>query len=83
MKGRYNIFLSFEIGISSLWLKVTSKNVIPAPIYIGINSSRNHQIFEITGTPPEFTPYLIRGGSDKLELLEVPLILCGLFGSWS
>ena len=50
--------------------KVTPKNVIPAPIYIGINSSRNPQIFEITGLPPEFTPYLIRGGSDKLGIIR-------------
>ena len=60
------------------------KFVIPAPIFIGINSSsvssrndRNPEGFEITGLPPEFTPYLsirpdhgIRGGSDELRIIR-------------
>ena len=49
-------------------LKAASKNVIPAPISIGINSSGNPEAFDITRLPPEFIPYLIQGGSDKLEI---------------
>jgi len=40
--------------------------VIPAPIFIGINSSRNPSSLEKpSGFPPEFTPYLLRGGNDR------------------
>ena len=53
----------------------TSKNVIPAPIFIGINSNRNPQAFEITGLPAKFTPYLIRGGSNKLRIIRDSLIM--------
>jgi len=51
-------------------IMAASNNVIPAPIFIGINSSRNPETLEITGLPPEFTPYLIRGGSDKLVIIR-------------
>jgi hypothetical protein len=51
-------------------LQCPSKNVIPAPIFIGINSSRNPEGFVMTGFPPEFTPYLIRGGSYKFGMIR-------------
>jgi len=61
-----------------LIFKGTSKNVIPAPISIGINSSRNPEPLEITGLPPEFTPCLIRGGSDKMGIIRGSLNKVGL-----
>jgi hypothetical protein len=38
-------------GRRILDLKGSSKNVIPAPIFIGINSSRNPETVDITGLP--------------------------------
>jgi len=32
--------------------------------------SRNPETLDITGLPPEFTPCLIRGGSDKLVMIQ-------------
>jgi len=49
-------------------LKANSKNVIPVPIFTRINSSRNPEAIDITRLPPEFIPYLIRGGSAKSEI---------------
>jgi len=51
-------------------IRAASKNAIPFPIFTGINSSRNPEALDITGLPPEFTPYLIRGRSDKLILIR-------------
>jgi hypothetical protein len=39
--------------------------VIPAPIFIGINSSRNPVFPSFSGLPLEFIPCLLRGGSDS------------------
>jgi len=37
------------------------KTVTPAPFFNGINSSRGPELFEFTGFPLEFTPYLDTG----------------------
>jgi len=60
--------------------KAASNNIISAPIFIGINSSRNPDTLEITGLPPEFTPYLLRGGSDKLVIIRGSLKDRGIQG---
>ena len=51
-------------------MRATCKNLIPAPIYIGIDSSRNPEALNNTGLPLEFTPYWIRGGSDELVIIS-------------
>jgi hypothetical protein len=37
--------------------------------------SRNPEVLDIAGLPPEFTPYLIRGRSDKLIITEESIIV--------
>jgi hypothetical protein len=39
----------------------------------GRQESRNPEPLDISGLPLEFTPYLIRGGSDKLVIIRGPL----------
>jgi hypothetical protein len=78
----------FRAAGYELQLKATSKNVIPAPIFIGINSSRIPESFDITGLRPEFIPYLIRGESDKLIIIRGSLktwhsTLIGMMEKWN
>jgi hypothetical protein len=51
--------------------KATSKNVIPAEAGIQTCPCESREPYkEPTGLPPEFTPYLIWGGSDKLIIIR-------------
>jgi cytochrome c biogenesis protein CcdA len=53
----------------------TTKNVIPAKAGIQTCPCESREPYkDLTGLPPEFTPYLIRGGSDKLIIVKGSLM---------
>jgi len=55
-------------------IPVTIAKCPPLPweivIFVGIDSSRNPEAPDNTELPPEFTPYWIRDGSDRLAIIS-------------
>ncbi|MBI2337239.1 MAG: hypothetical protein HYU97_10825 [Deltaproteobacteria bacterium] len=49
------------------------KNVIPAPACAGVNSGGNPELFEITGSLPEFTPAQAGAGMTEGAFFNGPI----------